>query len=58
MGHIVAPFLPKQKMGHLKEKKGEEKKAITMKSFVVFRAICVVGFGPKKSYHISKRCKN
>jgi hypothetical protein len=29
-----------------------------MKRFIEFRAICVVGFGPKKSYHMSKRCKN
>ncbi len=48
---MVAPFLQKT-MGHLKEKRDKKKKEI------IIRAICVVGFGPKKSYHISKRCRN
>jgi hypothetical protein len=48
---MTALFLHK-KMGHLKETREKKKKAITIKRFIMFRAICVVGFGPKNPNHI------
>lgn len=49
---------PSKKKRVTLRKKGRRKKTITSKIFIVFRAICVVGFGPNKSCHISKRCKS
>ncbi len=47
----------KKKMGHLKEKREKKKNAITMKRFIVFKVICVVGLGQKNLITCQKDVK-